>query len=137
MKARTRIVVVAAGLSIALPCATPILAASSSQPQGQTSPGGRVPASARTTDLAPQLAADHKATAIIRHPDGAYETFLVAPTQVDAFIRNLGRDVLVTLVPPQSLVRHAPPQVLPRSGVVRHPETGAAPTPPTPPHHLQ
>lgn len=137
MTLKTRMLVAAVALSLSLANATPMMAASRSRPQVRTSPSGLTPASTQTTDLAPQIPGYDKATAIVRHPDGMYETFLVPPDQVDAFIRGLGNNELVTLVPPQSLVGHAPPPVNPSSGVVRYPASGAAPIPPAPPHHLK
>jgi hypothetical protein len=111
--------VAAAALSLSLANATPMMAASRSRPQVQTSPSGLTPASTQTTDLAPQIPGYDKATAIVRHPDGMYETFLVPPDQVDAFIRGLGNNELVTLVPHnRSLDTHPAGQSIQRSRAV-------------------
>ncbi|MGI8967781.1 MAG: hypothetical protein ACR2GA_01585, partial [Chloroflexota bacterium] len=137
METHMRTLMLVVGLLVSLPLAAPMVVASSAHAQTQTSPGGLIPASVRTTDLAPQIPAADKSTAIVRHPDGSYETYLVPEDQLDAFIKNLGNDVLVTLIPPQSLIGHVPPQAPPPVGIVQYPVTGPQPTPPPPPQPRQ
>lgn len=61
-------------------------------------------------DLAPDIPYEDRPSVVVQHPDGSRTMYLVAPDQLDAFIKNLPvGDKFVGDIPPPSLLGSGEP----------------------------
>jgi hypothetical protein len=65
----------------------------------------------KITDLAPNVPYEDKPSVVIQHADGSREMFLLAPDQVDAFLKNLptGDKLSLVIPPPSASTTHEAP----------------------------
>ena len=65
----------------------------------------------KITDLAPDIPYEDKPSVVVQHADGSREMFLVAPDEVDTFLKNLPKGDKLSLVipPPSASITHEAP----------------------------
>ena len=65
----------------------------------------------KTVDLAPNVPYEDKPSVIVQHADGSREMFLLAPDEVDTYLKNLSKGDKLSLVipPPSASMTHEAP----------------------------